>query len=521
MIYATGASVRPGASGSVGLGLASPPVMEMDGASRRTWADEELGAVDLGHAARDACARDVLAGMALARGTRVTDFAEDSAERQQAYGFIENDKVDPEALTAAAGQAALGRLDEDAPWCIVPTDGSSLKLADEFGKKGFGRVGGQDSTRGLLVQTAMAVSTAGVPLGIVAQKYWARSLTKSPKGKAGKSRQIEDKETKYWLDVVRATEDAGVEAGVQGRLWFQLDRGYDSSAMLECMATSLNRFTIRGQYNRALWADDAEADDADVDHHYVQDALDAAPICSVLSLEVEASQSRAARMARMELQVAEVTVRVSDPSRRMTVRGADGTKQRVAVRWPRTLSIVRVREVGTTPEGEEPLQWMLWVNFPVASDEEAELVVRMYALRWRIEEFHRMWKSGAMKVEQTQARSGDHVERIVRLSALVACRLLRLTRLARTNPDIDASTEFSRVELAVLRHTDPRSSKRAPRPETSGSLAWAIAVIADIGGYTGRSSGGPPGPLVLARGMQRMIDRADGFAAALQIRDQW
>ena len=145
----------------------------------------------------------------------------------------------------------------------------------------------------------------------------------------------------------------------------------------------------------------------------------------------------------------------------------------------------------------------------------------MYALRWRIEEFHRMWKSGAMKVEQTQARSGDNVERIVRLSALVACRLLRLTRLARQTPEADAATEFSRPELAVLKHMDPRSPKQAPRPERTGTLAWAVAVIADMGGYTGRSSGGPPGPLVLARGMQRMMDRAEGFAAAIGIRDQW
>ena len=492
----------------------------MDRDSRDAWAREEFSWLDLGHAARTACAVDVLANMARAVGTRVTDFTETDAERQQAYGLVENGKAEPTALTEAAAQAALQRLPGDDGYCIVPADGSSLKLTDEHGTKGFGRVGGQDSTRGLLVQTAMALSSTGVPLGILAQTIWARPLKKVPKGGAARKRKLEDKESRYWLDVVKAGEIAAVAADMDGWLWFQLDRGYDSSDMLEWMAGSRNRVTIRGEYNRALWVDGAHDEDAAGQHRYVKDALEAAPVLSVMSLNVAGSVGRAARVARMEVQVAEVEVRLTDPSRRKNVRGADGKKRKVNVTWPRTLTVVRVREVETTPEGESPLQWMLWVNFAVDSAHLAETVVRNYSLRWRIEEFHRMWKSGAMKVEQTQARSGDNVERIVRMSALVACRLLRLTRLAREIPDTPASDELSRFELAVLTHMDPRSPKQAPRPQRIGTLAWAIAVIADMGGYTGKSSGGPPGPLVLARGYHRMCDRAAGFEAAWTIRDQ-
>ena len=493
----------------------------MERESRAAWAREELEALDLGHTARDKCAVDVLANMARAEGTRVTDFAESSADREQAYGFVENGKVLPLELTAAAAQAALHRLPDDDEYCIVPTDGSSLKLTDEHGAKGFGRVGGHDSTRGLLVQTAIALSSTGVPLGILAQTFWARSLNKAPKGSAARRRKLEDKESRHWLDVVRTAEVAGVDAGLDGRLWFQLDRGYDSSVMLEWMAGTCNRVTIRGEYNRALWVDDTESESAAAEQHrYVKDALDASPVVSEMTLRVDASSGRSARTAKLQVQVAEVEVRLSDPSRRKTVRGSDGRKRKVNVCWPRTLTAVRVREVDTTPEGESPLHWMLWVNFAVDSARTAETVVDKYSLRWRVEEFHKMWKSGAMKVEQTQARSGPNAERIVRMSALVACRLLRLTHLTRQVPDAPASDELSRSEIAVLTHMDPRSPKQAPRPQRTGTLAWAIAVIADMGGYTGKSSGGPPGPLVLARGYRRMCDRAAGFEAAWRIRDQ-
>jgi hypothetical protein len=490
----------------------------MDRNDAVAWVNEELEALVLGHAAREQCAREVLTLMARGSGTRVTDFTETSAQRQQAYGFIENEAVEPSALTASAAHASLGRLEEGMSWCIVPVDGSSLKLADEFGKKGFGRVGGQSSTRGLIVQTAMALSQRGVPLGLLAQRYWARSLEKAPQGAKGRRRSIEERETRHWLNVVRDAEAAAIDTGCHGRLWFQLDRGYDCSAMLEHIATSANRFTIRGEHNRALWA---ESDGLSTAHQTVQQALDAAPVLTALTLHVSKGPHRSERQAQLRVQVAQVEVRVSDQSRQKTIRGPNGKRRNVAVQWPRTLTALRVVEVDSTPVDEAPLTWTLWVNAPVTTAAEAGQVVRAYALRWRVEEFHKMWKSGAMNVEQTQARSGDNVERIARLSALVACRILRLTHLARDIPDADASGEFSRPELAVLTHMDPRSPKQSPRPQKLGTIAWAVAVIAEMGGYTGRSSGGPPGPLVLARGFQRMLDRAEGFTAAMAIRDQW
>ena len=110
--------------------------------SLQSWAEEELAGVDLGHAARESCAVAVLANLARGSGTRITDFASNSAQQQQAYGFVENAQVQPKALSEAAAQAALRRSTDSGGRCIVAVDGSSLNLSDEFGSKGFGRVGG-------------------------------------------------------------------------------------------------------------------------------------------------------------------------------------------------------------------------------------------------------------------------------------------------------------------------------------------------------------------------------------------
>jgi ferredoxin len=486
------------------------------------WAQQEFAYLDLGHLARKKCACRVLSYLSRATGSKVTQFTRNNAELQQAYGLIGHEQILPVSFTQAAAQAAYKRMEPQSPWCIVPLDGSSLNLTDPEHQKGFGQVGGSPLTRGLIVQTALAVSNEGVPLGVLAQHYLARPDSKNKGKSKSQQKRSKDKETKYSLEIIQTVEASTEAAEKTGRLWFQMDRGYDCMLLLEHMAESPNRFTIRGEYDRALWVD--EEDEASVEneesHKSVMQALAACPVVAELELSLKGSPTRTAREARLEVRYSELTLRLSDPTRRQTVRSATGKSRRVPIRWPRTLNCVWVQEVSAVPEGETPLRWLLWTNAELNSGEDALEVVTKYSYRWLVEEFHRLWKSGAMKVEETQVRALDHAERIARMSALVACRLLRLARLARDQEDSEASEEFSPAELTLLHLLDPRSPRQAPRPQRKGSLAWVIAVLADLGGYTGKSSGGPPGPLVLARGMKRLANALEGFEAAQRIRDQ-
>ncbi|WP_394827214.1 hypothetical protein [Pendulispora albinea] len=46
-------------------------------------------------------------------------------------------------------------------------------------------------------------------------------------------------------------------------------------------------------------------------------------------------------------------------------------------------------------------------------------------------------------------------------------------------------------------------------PEGIPSIAQATLWIAELGGYTGRSSGGPPGSIPIARGLERVLIAAE------------
>ena len=104
----------------------------------------------------------------------------------------------------------------------------------------------------------------------------------------------------------------------------------------------------------------------------------------------------------------------------------------------------------------------------------------------------------------------EHIERWVVLHTSVAMRLLRLTYLARHAPELPATAELSRAEIrATIALHEPEGVRANALPPIGRVVMW----LAKLGGYTGKSSGGPPGFIVIARGLNeirpvaRLIER--------------
>ena len=84
-------------------------------------------------------------------------------------------------------------------------------------------------------------------------------------------------------------------------------------------------------------------------------------------------------------------------------------------------------------------------------------------------------------------------------------RIQRLTHLARNHPDLPASEELTPDEItALVLHKQRRRVKTGFVP----TIVIAVTWIAELGGYTGKSSGGPPGAQTIARGLQWLVPAA-------------
>ena len=101
------------------------------------------------------------------------------------------------------------------------------------------------------------------------------------------------------------------------------------------------------------------------------------------------------------------------------------------------------------PAGATPLRWLLLTTVAVQSVKQALQCIRWYARRWRIEEWHRVMKSGC-KILEHQNRDATVLLRAIALDAVIAWRLMLLALLGREMPGLPCEQVFTPAECAVL-----------------------------------------------------------------------
>lgn len=461
----------------------------MKDANPQAWAQEEFGGADIGDARRTVRLVDVATGAAARPAGRITEVYGHGADRTAAFRLLGNGDVDTEAIARSSHRACAGRCARE-DFAYVPVDGSSLNLTDRRHSKDLGIVGARNKgARGLLVMTAIAVTPDGTPQGLCGQVWWTRKGRVRVKDQKKDRRRLESKETMHWLEVMQQVREAFAAVAPETKPWFQLDRGGDAWPVLLDGLHPGQLFTVRASADRRLRRVDDEP------RRYLWDQVERQALLGQYELEITPRAGRAGRMASMEVRSCEVCLDLQD--------------KRSKRRFEAPLWAVLAREVGTQPPETDPIEWLLLTTKPVGTAAEAEQVVRGYAQRWRIEEFHRLWKTGACNVEDTQLRDSQSIIRWATILASVAMRLLRLTYLARNQPTVPATAELSGAEIeAIIAERKPLRVHLGQVPAIGVAVGW----LAEIGGYTGKSSGGPPGALVIQRGLDRIRALADYLA---------
>lgn len=166
--------------------------------------------------------------------------------------------------------------------------------------------------------------------------------------------------------------------------WFQEDRGADCGQVLLGAHQLGVLFTVRAAHDRRIM-------DPEQWHQlHLWERVRSEPAQGGFLLQVPAGKDRQERVAVMTLRFFSAT---------LTLRDGEGQKVQTQL-WA-----VQAREVGSTPLAEQPIEWLLLTNYEVLTLQDARLVVLGYSQRWRIEQFHRLWKSEACHVEDSQLRS--------------------------------------------------------------------------------------------------------------------
>ena len=132
------------------------------------------------------------------------------------------------------------------------------------------------------------------------------------------------------------------------------------------------------------------------------------------------------------------------------------------------------------------------------SDQAVEKL-QWYALRWKIEVFHKILKSGC-RVEASGLRTAERLVRLVAVCCILSWRIFWMTMINRTQPEAAPTVALTQLELDLLDQLSPEKRKTKSVP----ALGSYLIRIARLGGYLARASDPVPGNIVMWRGPARV-----------------
>ena len=440
------------------------------------WTDTELASLDLGDARRDRRAKKMMEHMADRPAGVIPKTFEAKAEAKAAYRFLSSPDVDAAAIRQAVIDACVERVKEEKTVLVVQ-DTTSLDFSTHEATEGLGPLGGGDGSagRGVFVHSAIAVSEAGIPLGLLHQKTWARDPDAIGSARVRKRMPIEAKESFRWIETLQASEECVPDDCTMITI---ADREADIFEMFAAPARERSYVLVRAYRDRRLNSSER-----------LVEAVEAVDEAGSFTVELGRGAERPPREAELTVRFRKITIPV--PS--------DGIHDPDLE--PVELTVILAEEA-SPPENDTPVRWLLLTDLPVTCLGDARECVRRYTLRWLIERYHYVLKTGC-EIQKSQLRSADRLERLLALYCAVALRLLWMTYAARVNSDAPCTAAYTDLEwrtLYELRH------RGAPVPTEPPSLRDATRWTASLGGFLARKGDGEPGAKTLWRGLMRLQD---------------
>lgn len=441
------------------------------------WAEQEFGGVALG----DERLRQRL--LVLARDfyaqpqANVPQACQSRAKTKAAYRFFEHPETEMNVLLEPHYEATRQRVAAEK-LVLAVQDTTSLNYSTHPATEGLGPIGSKEgSILGLWLHSTMTFDAEGTPLGLLDVQCWARDAARFGKRHQRRELPIEDKESLKWLKSFRRV--AEVQKCLRAtRLVVVGDRESDIYELLrEALAEAQGPWLlIRAERDRLL----AEGQE------HLWRWVEQQPTAGIQELQVPRCGARPARVARLEVRFARVSLQPPNGKEQLGVL---------------TLWAVLAQEV-EAPSGVKPLRWMLLTTCPVDSFEAACEKLRWYTFRWGIEVYHRTLKSGC-QIEQRQLGAADRIEACLAIDLVVGWRIFHLAKLGREIPDLPCTVYFAEAEwkaLVAYLTQNPVSPAEPP------SLRQAMRMVATLGGFLGRKDDGEPGTKTLWLGLQRLDD---------------
>lgn len=423
-----------------------------EGLEGDAWAEQEFGGAKLGdrrlserlvQSARTLATMPGQAFSGVARG--------DWAAVKGYYRLIDQPddlQVTVEAILAPHRARTVQRMKAHRTVLCIQ-DGTDLNYSGLAQCEGLGVMGAnQTGARGLglHLHSTLVVSIEGLPIGVLNAQFTAPTAKSAQDARSARELPIEQKKTFAWIAGLRDCVKLHKELP-ETRQVCVMDREADFFELFdEQRKTDKVDLLVRAKHDRTM-----------LDDTHLFDAVRQSPVQSSLQIVVPRQSARPKKSKQKartasEQRTADVELRFVP----IVLRPPSDQKEKD----PITLWVVHVLEPSPPPD-TKPLEWFLLTTCTINSVDDAQARLSWYCLRWRIEDWHRVLKSGC-RIEDLAHHTADRLERAISINLVIAWRIMLMTLLGRACPELPAEVLLSDLEIRVLQAYAQKKTLSSP-----------------------------------------------------------
>lgn len=399
--------------------------------------------------------------------------------RQDIAAIFAKDTMEASTILHGHVTATVGRAKASASQVIIACqDSVYLNYSTHKAKAGLTPL--QQQVMGLAQHNVLALGAQGQPLGLFWQHTWARK---------GKNASLFDKESDKWAKGLQAVNDLAPAVGK--KIVLVQDRESDILAFFKAPRAEQVELIVRVCQNRKL-----------------EDPASGA----VFKLDKAEERLAAAGTAQVKVirQNREVTLTLQLKAGQVSVH--PGKDKSAALHKTQPMTLVSAREIAALDQkgndcyqAHEAADWLLLTTLAPGEEHSALDIVNYYALRWRIERFHYVQKSGALNVEALRFGDVHTLINALAFYAIIAWRVLHLTYLARHAPQTTAGECFDETEIRILSHYARTQVK---------TITQAMKGLGTLVGFQPSKNYPLPGAKKLGQALNRLNAMVIGFKLA-------
>lgn len=414
------------------------------------------------------------------------------AEHKANLRFLNNERVEEEAFIKEMTNRVQPLV--NGKHVLVVMDTCEVNMSAHKGRlktnSGLGRSDNSDTGNCFKIHPGLVMSSNDLsPLGYSWVKVFHRDEAMPDRMiRKYKKQPIEEKESYKWIEVAQKSKEILADAS---SITFIEDREGDIYEQFALIPEEKSHLIIRSRTTRKL----ANGNDL-----YTQ-VKSVKPVGTFrVEVPTDKRKQQYRREAVLELRYEKCAIVCPENLRK---KG-----------YPNSIEVtcVSANEINDAPN---PISWMLLTTHKVESFEQALQIVFWYTVRWYIEQIFRLLKTKGFGIEQSELTSGWALRKLVLMQLSALLKIVQMN-IAYAQPEGGQPIEevFDAEQVDALHKINHKLQGKTAKQRNNNSpktTKWAAWIIGRLGGWKGYDSQGPPGVIVLLRGLERLSYIMEGM----------